>query len=85
MTLTGFTFPYRDHEVFVASFRKKKCDSLAKQILRKMLLPDAPQIREELLYWTRKADLEETENCIIINGKGFTICDPQKTTEIIYL
>lgn len=56
--MTGFTFPYRGKDVFVNTERKNKSQRLASLILRKMLLPDNPDTRAELLYCLQKAECD---------------------------
>ena len=83
--MNGWTFPYANRDVFVVTDRKRKTKKLASEILRKMLLPDAPARRDELLWYLQKATIEVTDRCIKVKGKGFTFVDPEGKTEIIYL
>lgn len=81
----GFTFPYKNIDVFVETNKNRKTNRLASEILRKMLLPDSPDRRRELLYWLQKAELEENDCCICIKTKNATIVDPENKTIIIAL
>jgi len=60
-TRTGYTFRLGQKEVFVETAAKRKTKLLASKILRKLLLPDNPSQRADLLYYLQKADLEERE------------------------
>lgn len=83
--MIGFTFPYKGNDVFVATYKKYKTKKLAGEILRKMLLPDAPARRDELLYWLQNATLETKKYGIVIRTQNSTIIDPEKKTIIIKL
>ncbi len=56
--MTGFTFCYKGKDVFVKTGRKRKTESLASKILHKMMLPENPDTRKELLYYLQKASCE---------------------------
>ena len=84
--MTGFTFPYGNKDVFVATSYKRKTESLARKILRKMLLPENPDTVAELLYWMQPAELEIkgiTRKYYEISGKNFggrgSFCDDGMT------
>lgn len=83
--MNGWTFPYANRDVFVVTDKKRKTKKLASQILRKMLLPDSPARRDELLWYLQKATIEATDKYIEVKGKNFTFVDPERNTEIIYL
>lgn len=56
--MNGFTFPMGSKDVFVKTDLKNKTQGLARKILLKMLLPENPDTRKELLYWMEKATCE---------------------------
>ena len=56
--MKGFTFMLKDKDVFVETSYVNKTENLASKILTKMLLPDNPDTRKELLYWLQKAECE---------------------------
>lgn len=55
---TGFYFRLGKKEVFVVTNRKNVTEKLLSTILRKLLLPDNPDIRRELRYYIVPANLE---------------------------
>lgn len=72
--MTGFTFPLGNKDVFVVTEAKRKTRTLARQILRKMMLPDGRA--DELLYWLQKAEcdiktLSNGKQYYEIHGDGF--------------
>lgn len=74
--MRGFTFPYGKRDVFVETHRVNKTEKLASKILRKMMLPDNPDTRKEVLYWLRKAECEvrtlsNGRQYYEIHGEGF--------------
>lgn len=56
--MKGFTFVFKDKDVFVETSYVNKTERLASKILTKMLLPDNPDTRRDLLYWLQKAECE---------------------------
>ena len=64
--MTGFTFPFKQKDVFVRTYKQYKTKKLAREILRKMLLPDS--CVPELMYWLQKANCELRT---LPNGKQF--------------
>ena len=76
----GFTFPYGQKDVFVVSDYTKKCNTLARKILRKMEFPENPDTVKELLYYLKKAECErkpfKTGDWYKIKGDGFGIMSP---------
>lgn len=56
--MKGFTFMLKGKDVFVETSYVNKTENLASKILTKMLLPDNPDTRKELLYWLQKAECE---------------------------
>lgn len=56
--MKGFTFVLGNKDIFVETEKKNKTEKLASEILRKLLLPDNPDTRKELLYWLQKAECE---------------------------
>lgn len=85
--MKGFTFPYKGKTVFVETERERKTQSLAKNILREMLLPDGRA--KELLYWLDKAECEirqlDNGSWYSLKGKNFTEFGPLKDLEIIHI
>lgn len=72
--MTGYTFPLGNKDVFVVTEAKRKTRTLARQILRKMMLPDGRA--DELLYWLQKAEcdiktLSNGKQYYEIHGDGF--------------
>lgn len=92
---TGFELPIGKIEVFIVTDAKRKTENLARNILRKMMLPENPDTVKEVLYWLRKAEIDL--RCIpngkfyyVIKGDKFTqLCEPweieDKTVQIIEL
>ena len=66
--MKGFTFVLGNKDVFVETEKKNKTEKLASEILRKLLLPDNPDTRKELLYWLQKAECEVRT---LSNGKQY--------------
>lgn len=56
--MKGFTFMLKGKDVFVETSYVNKTENLASKILTKMLLPNNPDTRKELLYWLQKAECE---------------------------
>lgn len=56
--LNGFYLNIGRKEYFITTNRTNKTQSLASAILRKLLLPDNPDTRAEVLYWITKASCE---------------------------
>lgn len=56
--MKGFTFVLKGKDVFIETSYVNKTEHLASKILTKMLLPDNPDTRKELLYWLQKAECE---------------------------
>lgn len=85
--MKGFTFPYKWKTVFVETERERKTQSLAKNILREMLLPDGRA--KELLYWLDKAECEirqlDNGSWYSLKGKNFTEFGPLDDLEIIHI
>ena len=85
--MKGFTFPYKGKTVFVETERERKTQSLAKNILREMLLPDGRA--KELLYWLDKAECEirqlDNGSWYSLKGKNFTEFGPLNDLEIIHV
>ena len=86
--MKGFTFPYKSKTVFVQTTRERKTRSLAKNILRQMLLPDGRA--DELLYWIQKAEcelktLEDGADWYSIKGKDFSEFGPIEDLQIIHV
>jgi hypothetical protein len=74
--MKGFTFMLKGKDVFVETSLVNKTESLASKILTKMLLPDNPDTRKELLYWLQKAECEiktlsNGKQMYDIHGKNF--------------
>lgn len=88
--MKGFTFPYGRKEVFVATDRKNKTKALASEILRKMQLPDNPDIQKDLLYYLQKVDGEKKTlgngtEWISMKGDNFSAFMPLDDAIIIEL
>ena len=66
--MKGFTFVLGNKDIFVETEKKNKTEKLASEILRKLLLPDNPDTRKELLYWLQKAECEVRT---LSNGKQY--------------
>ena len=85
--MKGFTFPYKGKTVFVETERERKTRSLARNILRQMLLPDGRA--KELLYWLDKAECEirqlDNGSWYSLKGKNFTEFGPLDDLEIIHV
>lgn len=86
--MRGFTFPFEGKTVFVETERERKTRSLAKNILRQMLLPDGRA--DELLYWIQKAEcelktLENGTDWYSIKGKDFSEFGPIEDLKIIHV
>lgn len=86
--MNGFTFPFDGKTVFVQTERERKTRSLAKNILRQMLLPDGRA--DELLYWIQKAEcelktLENGADWYSIKGKDFSEFGPIEDLQIIHV
>lgn len=56
--MRGFELTLGSTQIFIETDRTRKTDKLASDILRKLLLPDSPDRRKELLYWLRKAECD---------------------------
>ena len=74
--MKGFTFVLKGKDIFVETSLVNKTESLASKILTKMLLPDNPNTRKELLYWLQKAECEiktlsNGKQMYDIHGKNF--------------
>lgn len=72
--MKGFTFTYGKKDVFVETEYKNKTENLASKILRKMLLPDNPDTRKEVLHYLQKAECDIKGNVkkyYEIHGDGF--------------
>ena len=71
----GFTFQLGKKDVFVITDYKNKTESLARKILRKLLLPENPDTIRELLYYMipGEIDIQVIKGYPMwnIHGKGF--------------
>ena len=83
--MSGFNFPLGKREIFIVTNREYKCVSLARQILRKLLLPENPDTIRELLYWLQKSTLEEKEDFYFIKGDSFGATYGKSDLEIVRL
>ena len=85
----GFTFKYGNKEVFVITEKKRKTRSLAREILAKMLLPDAPSSIDAILYWMQRAEFytKELKNgeFFFINGEQSSVCGSVEHDGIIII
>lgn len=85
----GFTFKYGNKEVFVITEKKRKTKALAREILAKMNLPDAPSSIDAVLYWMQRAEFytKELKNgkFFFINGEEFTVCGSVENDGIIII
>lgn len=84
----GFTFPYGTKTVFVETTRERRNKSLARSILKQMLLPDGRAT--ELLSWLQKATCEIRKlpsgaDWYSITGKGFSEFGPISELIIIHV
>ena len=88
--MKGFTFPYKGKTVFVETERERKTRSLARNILKAMLLPDAPSAIDGVLYWLNKAEceirqLDNGADWYSLKGKDFAEFGPLDDLEIIHI
>lgn len=77
-TVNGFYLTIGKLDFFIVSDRKNKTDKLASDILRKLLLPNNPDTRKEVLYWLVKATCKKLENVNFYSVKdscGSTVTD----------
>ena len=87
---TGYTFPYKNKEVFITTNTKKITDNFCKKICKALFLPDHPDIIKELKYYLQKAICETRysskwfKNFYTIKGNGFSYCNYEKE-DIIFI
>lgn len=66
-TLKGFYLEIGRNELFFVTDRKNKTQKLASDILWKLLLPNNPDTRSEVLYWLASATCHKLNPGTIVN------------------
>ena len=86
--MKGFELIVGHKEYFIETDRTKKTDKLASEVLRKLLLPDSPDRRKEILYWMTKAEcdlhtLPDGRSFYDIHGDKFHCTVPNNSDMVI--
>lgn len=72
--INGFYLTIGKLDFFIVTDRKNKTDKLASDILRKLLLPNNPDTRKEVLYWTTSATCRKLSPGTYYNVKYNNSC-----------
>jgi hypothetical protein len=68
-------------EIFIRTDRTKKTEKLASDILRKLLLPDSPSHRKEVLYFLKRAECELHN---LPDGRSYYEIKSNNSTQLVF-